>query len=329
MKFLQHFLTVTLLLMASMAGGFDMNGISPEVIRPEADDLLPKNYTFRVLNDMSVRRTWETDDNRQLILDFEPKKDLLLCILLNYRTPVPMEDATKDFLILTQKEKAKWAKLPRHVAKQIGVHEDSRAMKLGKGYAVMETTGSGKCYAISVYPRLPKENRRALTDIGSIQYGAKSLTRNTSEKAVATIVEDEEKRQLTPGKADLAKSVAAAKAAAAARRAAAEEEAAEETPEVDTEEVVDTAEPEIVVADVEKKKPTKKKQKKVSAWKNLLAKIGIENEETLYYICGGIVLVVVFIFIFAPGGSKKKKAPTSAMSTDMLDGGARRRNRKF
>lgn len=326
MKFLQHLLTVSLMLMVSLAGGFDLNGISPEMIRPEADDLLSKDYNFRVLNDMSVRRTWESEDNRQLIMDFETKKDRLLSIMLNYRKPVPMEEATKDFLQLTQKEKIKWSKLPKNVAKTIGVHEDSRAMKIGKGYAIMEITGANKCYSISVYPRVPKMNRRALTDVGAIAYGAKAIADNTSEKAVAGLFEDEEKRQLTPGKADLAKSVAAAKAAAAKRRAA--EEAEEKTVEDDVEvaDVTDTEQPEIATTDKPKKK--KKAPEKRSAIEELLAKIGIEELGVIHYAVGGGVVLLILIFIFAPGGKKKKKTTTSAMNANMLNATGLRKKTK-
>lgn len=326
MKFLHHILTVSILLLASLAGGFELNGISPEMIRPEADDLLPKNYNYRVLNDMSVRRTWNADENRQLIMDFEPKKDRLVYLSMKYHQPVSMEDATKDLLQLCDKEKVKWSKLPRDVAKKIAVHEDSRAMKLGKGYAIVETTGAGKCYCISIYPRAPKENRRALTDIGAIAYGAKDLAKNTSDKAIAKLMKDEEKRQMTPGKADLAKSVAAAKAAAAARRAA--EEKVEEVQEVAT---TDTPEPdEKEIAVVEKKVKKAPKKKELSGLEALLAKLGIDEPGVVHYSVGGGILLLILIIIFSSSGKKKQKSsPGSAMSAARLNAtGLRKKGKK-
>ena len=47
-----------------------LSDLSPTLTRTEADDNLTKDYAYRVLSDLSVRRIWNLDDNRKLSIDF-------------------------------------------------------------------------------------------------------------------------------------------------------------------------------------------------------------------------------------------------------------------
>ena len=69
-----------LFLLVPAALAVQLSDLSPTITRTEADENLTKDYAYRVLSDLSVRRIWNLDDNRKLSIDFDAKTGKLICI---------------------------------------------------------------------------------------------------------------------------------------------------------------------------------------------------------------------------------------------------------
>lgn len=280
------------------AAALELEVLSPAMTRQEADDYLTKDYTYRVLEDGSVRRTWQPDANSRLMLDFDPKKGKLLSMVMEFRKPVDEETGMKMLRTLTAKEKISWAKMPEDKKEKIGVG-GARAVKVGKGYAFYETGATGKCYRITVYSNAPKESRLLLRELAVDDAQGGAFASSSAVADSRKLMEEESKIFFTPNKAELAKVAAAARKraeeagddepASIAVNTVKTEESAEETPD---EPVADTAEvtPEKTVASTPKKKKKKKE-------KSFMEKLGLTDDDLMMY--GGGLLILLIIIVLA------------------------------
>lgn len=320
-------------LAAFPAAALELEVLSPTMTRQDADDYLTKDYTYRVLEDGSVRRAWNPDANSRLMLDFDPKKGTLLSMVMEFRKPVEEEVGMKLLSTMTGKEKISWAKMPEDKKEKIGV-AGARAVKVGKGFAFYEEAANGKCCRITVYPNAPKESRLLLREMSVDDAMGSSFATSQSVTDSRKLMEVESKIFFTPNKAELAKAAAAARkraedsgddAAPIAVNTVQAEESAEETPE---EPIIDTPEekPEKAVAS------TTKKKKKVKE-KSFAEKMGLTEDSLMMY--GGALLVLLIIIVVAvrskinsdirKNREKSIRLGTST-SADMLGGSQRRRS---
>lgn len=299
-KFLFLIFPLLAVLGGGPAVGLEMEVLSPTMTRQEADDYLTKDYTYRVLEDGSVRRTWSPDENSRLMLDFDPKKGTLLSMFMEYRKPIAEEEAMKTLQVMTGKDKISWAKMPEDKMGKIGV-VGARAVKIGKGFAFFETTASGKCRRITVYPHAPKESRLLLREIGVSDAGQSGFDNSKAVADCRKLMEEEEKIFFTPNKAELAKAAAAARK----RQADAGEESTsiavntvqEEEPEPEV-----TEEPVAQEQDVatEEKPVAKTKKKKKAREKSFLEKMGLgDMTESQLMTYGAVALVLLIIIVVA------------------------------
>lgn len=296
-KFLFFIFPLLAVLVGIPAGGLELEVLSPTMTRQDADDYLTKDYVYRVLEDGSVRRTWSPDANSRLMLDFDPKKGALLSMFMEYRKPIAEEEAMKTLQVMIGKDKISWSRMPEDKMGKIGV-VGARAVKIGKGFAFFETTASGKCRRITVYPHAPKESRLLLREIGVSDAGQSGFDNSKAVADCRKLMEEEEKIFFTPNKAELAK------AAAAARKHQAEsgEESTsiavntvqEEEPEVKEEPVAQEQE----TATEEKPVATTKKKKKKAREKSFLEKLGLGDMtegEMMTYGAGVLVLLIIIV----------------------------------
>lgn len=294
-----------LLLLTSAAMGIELSDLSPELTRTSADENLTKNYAYRVLSDLSVRRIWNLDSNRKLSIDFDAKKGNLICIIVDYRKPVTLEEADKDAADIGKFEEAKWKKFPTEKAAKYFMGR-SRAMKFKQGYMFQELTGANKCMRLTFYTDVPKENRRLISE-GEVTSTKSAMGSSGGSSAVQTLLDDEEKRLYTPNKTDKPKTVAKPKKKP--------EIIEDEEPEPEVEEFqdeepaeVEPEEPEKVVQEPVKTAPTiKKKKEKPGMIQELLAKLGLDKLTTLHWILIGVGLVILITIISAIGRSNERR----------------------
>lgn len=297
-KFLFLIFPLLAVLGGAPAVGLEMEVLSPTMTRQEADDYLTKDYTYRVLEDGSVRRAWSPDANSRLLLDFDPKKGTLLSMFMEYRKPIAEEEAMKTLQMMTGKDKISWAKMPEDKMEKIGV-TGARAVKIGKGFAFFETTAVGKCRRITVYPQAPKESRLLLREIGVSDAGQSGFDNSKAVVDSRKLMEEEEKIFFTPNKAELAKAAAAARK----RQADAGEEStsiAVNTVQAEEPEPEVTEEPIAQEQETTEEKPvaTTKKKKKKAREKSFLEKIGLgDMTESQLMTYGAVALVLLIIIV--------------------------------
>lgn len=322
-NFLPHTLCAALC-MASLAGAVELSDLSPALTRTDADANLTKDYKYRVLSDLSVRRVWNLDENRKLTIDFDPKKDALICIVVDYKKPVSSKEGTKALLDITKAPEAKWNKLSNDKAAKYGV-ERAKALKVDGGYAFMECNSAGKCIRISLFREVPKGSRRHLQDVSVADYGPTAMGNNAQASAGKELLKEEAQRLQTPNKTDLAKNIAESDTME-------DDEPVTNTTEPEPEpepEVTKTEEPAKTVATTEK--PTKKVKTQPQGDRGndlqaLLDKLGLGSLTPVQWGLGGAALILLFTIIGMvrrANEQKRLKARAEAMARMDVGSGLR------
>lgn len=299
-KLFQRALT-GLLLLAPAALAVQLSDLSPSMTRSSADEELTKDYAYRVLNDLSVRRIWNLDENRKLTIDFDSKSGKLICIVVDYRKPVTLEEADKDAGDIGKFEEAKWKKFPADKAAKYHMGR-SRAMKFKEGFMFQEITGANKCMRLTFYTGVPKENRRHLTE-GSVVGGSSALGNTVSGSAVKNLLKDEETRLYTANKTDKPKEV---KPKPRKVEVVEPEPMDEPEPEV----VEPEPQPEVVKeqpVDTKPAKVVKKKEAPPSGLQKFLAQFGLDGITPMQWGLGGVGLVILITIISAMGRSSSRR----------------------
>ena len=292
-----------LLLLAPAGMAVQLSDLSPSMDRQTADDNLTKDYAYRVLSDLSVRRIWNLDDNRKLTVDFDGKTGKLICIVVDYRVPVSLEEADMDAADIGKFEEASWRKFSADKAAKYYM-DRARAMKFEEGYMFEELSGANKCLRLTFYPKVPKENRRHLSE-GSTSNGTSAMGNTLSGSAVKQLLKDEETRLYTPNKTDKPKEVIKPRKPVVDEEPEIEEP--EEEPEVVVEEPKETGK--VVKAPI-KVKPIKEVKKKGDRGKdvdNLLAKLGLDKLEPIHWILIGIGFIILISVIGVVGRSNERR----------------------
>lgn len=292
-----------LLLLAPAGMAVQLSDLSPSIDRQTADDNLTKDYAYRVLSDLSVRRIWNLDDNRKLTVDFDGKTGKLICIVVDYRVPVSLEEADMDAADIGKFEEASWRKFSADKAAKYYM-DRARAMKFEEGYMFEELSGANKCLRLTFYPKVPKENRRHLSE-GSTSNGTSAMGNTLSGSAVKQLLKDEETRLYTPNKTDKPKEVIKPRKPVVDEEPEIEEP--EEEPEVVVEEPKETGK--VVKAPI-KVKPIKTVKKKGDRGKDvdsLLAKLGLDKLEPIHWILIGIGFIILISVIGVVGRSNERR----------------------
>ena len=292
MKALSRYALMFSLAVAPFAGAVQLSDLSTTMTRRDADANLTKDYAYRVLSDLTVRRIWNLDENRKLTVDFDPRTDGLVCIMVDYRKPVTSAEGTQDLLALAHADKAAWNKLTDKQAEKYGVR-NAKAMKVGEAYVFMECNSAGKCIRVSAFTSKPTASRVHLTDVSMTDIGKTALGSNNSGSAGRALLQDEERRLNTANKTDVAAATEDSGDGTVSKHigTATAQTATELTEEDD---------------DTEAAAKPKKKGKKVSATArgdrgkdldNLLAKLGMDKLEPIHYIGGAVGLILLFSLI--------------------------------
>lgn len=316
MKALSSYALMFSLAVSSLAGAVQLSDLSTTMTRRDADANLTKDYAYRVLSDLTVRRIWNLDENRKLSVDFDPRTDGLVCIMVDYRKPVTSAEGTKDLLALAHADKAAWNKLTDKQAEKYGVRR-AKAMKVGNAYVFMECNAAGKCIRISAYTSKPTASRVHLTDVSMTDVGKTAMGSNNSGSAGRALLQDEERRLNTPNKAGTA-TAAEPEGDGTVSHVIGSDTAAGQT-EPDVEEEEPAAEP-------------KKGKKKISAdakgdrgkdLDNMLVKLGMDKLEPIHYIGGAVGLILLFSLIGVL--RRHAEAKRIAAQAELLRSASRRR----
>ncbi len=305
MKQFLNLITLLLVLLAAPATALQLSEINPNLTRTQADQTLSKDYTYTVLDDFTVRRSWVISGNRRLSLDFNPQNEKLLMVMLEYGSGVDQQKAAADVRRITGAGKTKWKRMDKKKAQKYDVPVNSHNAKSGSCFAFMEMSKSNKCRKVMIYTSLPDSNRSRL--------GAAN-TSNSAETALGTrggasigkvIDEQEAKRKSTPLATKSPVSSPTPRTTPARTVVSAETSASDtvqkrQTP-ADSVAVAEEVEEEIV-DDFEEIKVESRFS--LSA---LQASIGLQGVSPAMLIVGAVVVVLLLSLIGMLRGSKQRK----------------------
>lgn len=85
--------------MSGMAADMKLEDLSLTMSRNEADECLNKDYNFRILEDFTIRRSWQAK-NRTIHADFKSGGDLI-CVAVEYKKAVSAKTFKRDLTALT------------------------------------------------------------------------------------------------------------------------------------------------------------------------------------------------------------------------------------
>lgn len=305
-KLFQRALT-GLLLLVPAALAVELSDLSPSLTRNEADENLTKDYAYRVLSDLSIRRIWNLDDNRKLTIDFDAKTGKLICIAVDYRKAVSLKKADRDAADIGKFDEADWKKFSAEKAAKYFM-ERSRAMKFKEGYMFQELNAANKCTRLTFYTQKPKENRRLISE-GSTVSGNTAMGSSGGGNAVKLLLQQEETRLYTPNKTDKPKTtVKQEEPEPIEDEEEPEDEEIEDIPDEPAEDEVDT--PRQVAKTPAKPAPAKPvtpKGDRSNDFHNLLVKLGLDKVTAVQWIFIGIGLVILITVISAINRNRERR----------------------
>lgn len=198
MKKLLYLITLIQMIVTAPVMALQLEEITPALTRTQADQTLSKDYSFTILDDFTVRRTWVIPGNKRVSVDFNPQNDGLLMVMLEYGSGVEPQKAAADVRRITNGGKTKWKKMDKKKAEKYGVPVNSHNAKSGSCYAFMEMSKANKCKKVMIYPTLPDSNRSLLGEADTTSGGETALGNRAGASIGKVIAEQEARRLNTP-----------------------------------------------------------------------------------------------------------------------------------
>lgn len=157
-------LSLMALSIIGMSHALELEDITLPLTRNEADNKLSKDYDFTVMEDASVRRSWKLKD-KTVHIDFNLSKGNLICVIVEYKTPVSLDSARKDISTLTGADsKTKLRKVNKGLA-ALGL-KGCLGTKTAKGWAFAQPSSKNKkkCGRVLIFAKKPTKDRLALSE---------------------------------------------------------------------------------------------------------------------------------------------------------------------
>ncbi len=277
-----HFavLSVAFLLLCQQAAALELNQLNLKLTRDAADNILSKDYEYRVLEDVSVRRTWK-EQNREVCADFAVKNGKALFISIAYTKPVTKVLANRDAEALIGAEPGTWREMKPKMAARLGMKK-GEGMKLADGsYLFRELGARGRVTRMDCYPKMPKENRLTMEDY-DMKGAVTAMGTRASAGVAESLLKDEARRRATEALASAPSPKKPAPAPVAAPRPAKQPVAA--AAEDGEEEALEESTP----------------------WDEVKARLA-EVEPTYYGIAAGVVILLLMLRALLRGRAEKRR----------------------
>lgn len=307
----------------SSAAALEVAELPTDLTRSYADKHFSKEYNYRLLEDNTVRRTWQAA-GKSIIVDFDIASDKVVSIYIDYEPAADKMTALADVKVLSEgrREGAKWSKTKKDAAEKIGMKK-ARLMRLeDKSLLFWESTGKDKCARLSWFAKAPTVDRMTLGDAS--EYTGRTAMGNSGSGMGAILgrlrADEERRMRIEPVPAETA--VAAApkpprKPTAASSDTAGKIAARKPAPR-----------PAVPVAELEAPEesfaaPDEAEAETPEAG-NLLAAMGVEasDEDVKRWglVGGGILLLIILWSIIS---SAQRKAKQRAAFENLLNAGKR------
>ncbi len=177
------------------ASALELENLRLPMTRSEADASLSKNYEYRVLQDVSIRRTWD-EGNRRISIDFTPTNDKAVLITIEYKKPVTRTVADRDAAALVGGKLTKWRKGKAARMAEIGLKTAHFVRTPQGGFLFRERAKKGKYSRLAYFASTPKTNRWELNDFDDSRR-VTALGSTAGGEGVDYLRKDEERRRKT------------------------------------------------------------------------------------------------------------------------------------
>lgn len=192
---------LALMTMSSVASDLKLEDMSLTMSRDEADACLDKDYSFRILEDFTIRRSWKLK-GKTVHADFKTGGDLI-CVAVEYDKPTTAKKLKADMKFLTGLKPELSKKSPKKTMGMKNVRQARVTLpdgtKMSEFYA--ERNSSKKYTRFICYTSAsPKDaDRLALGDAsvagsGFTAMGSKAGSSDAAE-TIAILTQDEEERR--------------------------------------------------------------------------------------------------------------------------------------
>ncbi len=195
-------LSLAALVAGNAAIGLQLSDLQLPLTRTEADNTLSKDYEYRFLDDMSVRRSWKLKD-KTVHVDFRiTRPEQAICIAVEYNKPVSRKTVHEDIKTLTG-GKCNYKKLgkPKKDTDTYGISNARGAKFRAEGatadsWVFVEHTDKKqkKCTRLVYYAKKPAQDRFSLGDAGS-NSGYTAMGSTGGGFNLAALRDNEEKRR--------------------------------------------------------------------------------------------------------------------------------------
>lgn len=186
---------IALAAMASWASALEISDLQLPLFRADADAKLGKNYTFQILQDASIRRTWSMR-GKTVTVDFDSSNNQAICVVISYDQPVSRKVALEDCRLLggdKVAEGVRWAKTKKDAMEKVGM-SNAHVLKLSdSSYLFREDEGKDKSVRVTLYAQAPKTNRFAIPAIQGD--GTTALGNAGGHADIKALIQDEMQRQ--------------------------------------------------------------------------------------------------------------------------------------
>lgn len=157
-------LSLMALSIVSLSYALELQDINLPLTRNDADNQLSKDYSFTVLEDASLRRSWKLKD-KTVHIDFDLRAGgKAICVIVEYKSPVSVAEARKDISTLTGADsKKKLRKVNKELA-QLGL-KGCLGTKTDKGWGFAQPSSKNKkkCGRVLIFTKKPNKDRLALS----------------------------------------------------------------------------------------------------------------------------------------------------------------------
>lgn len=210
MKNIYSLLLTVLPVSVSAAFALEVAELKLPMTRDEAD-ALSKDYTYEVLSDASVRRTWLPED-RRVAVDFNVQTNEAICITVTYDAGVTRKEALADAEKLAggKVKDPKWRAVKSEAASKFGM-KNAEALALSDGsylFREVEADKKKRITRLSLYAAMPKTNRWEFSPVDA-SGGKTAMGSSSAGGAFREIHRDEARRQGTPAAVAVNSTVAA------------------------------------------------------------------------------------------------------------------------
>lgn len=312
--------------LAGWASALEISDLQLPLFRADADAKLGKNYTFQILQDASIRRTWNMR-GKTVTVDFDSSTNQAICVVISYDAPVSRKVANEDCRQLSGDkvaDGARWAKTKKEAMEKVGM-ADAHVLKLSdSSYLFREDEGKDKSVRVTLYAQAPKTNRFAIPAIQGD--GTTALGNAGGHADIKALIQDETQRQNTP--AGSAVATASQPDEADASSPAAGKPGRTTIPSLKSSRTamgkspgMGTAQPDEIPS-----APTASPQQAAGTGTapaapegaaksqpgNLLEALGLDNPTPVQYCIGGIILLVLLMLIGGAISSARSKARSRA-----------------